>query len=236
MATSNRQYTNQNRVRSLSGNNTLSITTAQLDIAEEIVDLYCGDYSYPSVKAPFYEETSILTASFSSNVVTLASTENLETNYLKYTNIQIIESTDNTEEGYIYPVLSSTGLTLTIDNADTLTGSKTIKLFQLGKFPRVGDCELDDDNNKYFKWVPQEVSQAATYQAWYIIENPELFDNSEDYNNFMSESIGANGQYSYSIGSSDYLKFVAQADYYTTKYLSPTAKQLLSKYSRQALI
>jgi hypothetical protein len=228
-----RQYTNQTRVRSLSGDNTLVVTDAQLNLAEEIVDLYCADKIRPSVNAPFYDDESILTATFEGNTVTLTSTDSLETNYLKYTNIKILESATSSEEGNIYPVLNSNGLVLTIDNS-SLIGSKTILLFQLAKFPRFGDTENTDTN--VYKNIPEAVRQASTYQAWYIVEHPELFDNSLELTEYQSESIGRGGQYSYSKGNIDLLQYQAKSDYYTNRFLAPQAKQLLAKFSIQNLI
>jgi hypothetical protein len=233
MATTLRQYTNEARAKSLSGNNDLTITIQQLNLADEIVDLYCADKIRPSINAPFYDDESVLTATFNNNIVTLTSTDNLKTNYLKYTNLRIIESATNSEEGLEFPVLNSNGLVLKIDNS-SLTGSKTVILYQLGKFPRFGDTESTDNN--VYKTIPELVRQASTYQAWYIAEHPELFDNSTELSEYQSESIGRGGQYSYSKGNIDLLQYQSKSDYYTNVFLSPIAKQLLAKFKIQSLI
>jgi hypothetical protein len=228
-----RQYTNQDRVRSLANNNTLTVTEQQLNLAEELVDLFCGDKIRPSVNAPFYDDESILEANFNNNTVNLTSTDNLPTNYLKYTNLRIIESGDTTEESLEFPILKNTNLTLTVDNS-TLTGNKTVLLYQLGKFPRFGDTESTED--VIYKTIPEAIRQASTYQAWYIVEHPELFDNSQILNEYESESIGRGGQYSYNKANIDLLQYQSRSTYYTNTFLCPQAKQLLAKYSIQNLI
>jgi hypothetical protein len=228
-----RQYTNEARVQSLAHDNTLIVNEAQLNLAEELVDLYCADKIRPSINAPFYDDESILTATFNGNTVTLTSTDQLETNYLKYTNLRIIESANASEEGLEFPVLNSNNTTLTIDNS-TLTGSKTVILYQLGKFPRFGDTENTDTN--VYKTIPEAVRQASTFQALYIVNNPSLFDNSQELSEYQSESIGRGGQYSYSKGNIDLLQYHARSDYYTNRFLCPQAKQLLAKFSIQNLI
>jgi hypothetical protein len=232
MATTLRQYTNQERVRSLANDNTLTPTIQQLNLAEELVDLYCADKIRPSTNAPFYDDESILTATFANNNVTLTSTDQLETNYLKFTNLRILEGASG-EEGLEFPVLNSNNLTLTIDNS-TLTGSKTVLIYQLGKFPRFGDTETADNN--IYKTIPQAVRQASTYQVWYILEHPELFDNSVELEEYQSESIGRGGQYSYSKGNVDLLQYQAKSDYYSNRFLCHQAKQLLAKYHIQNLM
>lgn len=228
-----RQYTNQTRVQSLADDNTLSVSFGQLNLAEELVDLFCYDKIRPSINAPFYDDESILTANFNNNTVTLTSTDQLEANYLKYTNLRIIESSDTGEEGLEFPVLSSNNITLTIDNSE-LSGNKTVILYQLGKFPRLGDTESTDTN--VYKTIPEAIRQAATFQALYIVKHPELFDNTQELNEYQSESIGRGGQYSYSKGSVDLLEYRARSDYYTNRFLCSQAKQLLAKYSIQGLI
>lgn len=228
-----RQYTNEARVQALADNTDLAVRIDQLNLAEELVDLYCADRINPSINAPFYDDESFVTANFTNNTVVLTSTDSLETNYLKYTNLKIIESSDTTEEGLLFPVLNSNNLTLTIDGS-SLNGAKTVLVQQLGKFPRVGDTEKTD--SKVFKFIPNEVSQASTYQALYIIEHPEIFENSDVINEYESESIGRGGQYSYSKGNIDLLEYQSKSDYYTNRFLSPRAKALLAKFSIQTLM
>ena len=231
-----RQYTNQARVRVLADDATLVVTDEILNKAEELIDLYCADFILPSLKAPFYSTESFLQATFtagSSNVV-LTSPETLETNYLKYNTVQILESTTETEVGLIFPVLNSANLTIKIDTDTLTTGTKTINLFQLGKFPRVCDTELAQ--NIYYKIIPPEVGQAATYQAWYITKHPELFDGSEVTGLLQSESIGKSGAYSYTNASGKDLASTVSTTVLFERLLVPQVKQLLAKYKVQTLI
>jgi len=231
---SQRQYTNETRVRELANENTLLVPETILCQAEELIDLYCADFILPSLKAPFYNVESILEANFTteSDIVNLSSTEDLETNYLKYCNIQILESDTESEVGQIFPVINSANLTIKISTDSLTAGTKTIKLFQMGKFPRVCDVELS--NNYYYKVIPVNVSQACTYQAMFMVQQPELFDGSESVGLLASESISANGAYSYSTGNGDNVRALSNA--MLERMIAPQAKQLLVKYKVQTLL
>lgn len=229
-----RQYTNQAIIRSLADDDTLTFTDAELNLAEELIDTYCAEYIQPSLKAPFYNVESYLDATFSGNTVTVTSTDTLEANYLKFCNIEIVDSANADEVGTQYAVVSSNNLILTLDSSVSLTGSKKIRLYQLGKFPRVADCDQSD--TEFFKRVPPAIRQAASYQAWFIKERPDLFENNHEIDLYNSESIGRGGQHSYTGGSPSQMAFLLNAATVLDRMMSPHAKTLLQKYKIQGLM
>jgi hypothetical protein len=229
MSTSLRQYTNQARVQSVSNDPDLAVTDYAINLAEEMIDAYCADYIRPSTSARFYDTDSYVDALFTGNTVTLTSQDSLETNYLKYCVVETYE------DGNIYPILNSHNLTLTLDNADSETGTKQVKIYQLSKFPRVGDTVIKD-NTEVLKTIPQAIRQASSYQAWFIINRPDLFENSTEISLYNSESIGRGGQYSYTGGSPEQMQFLLQKDTVLSRLLSPEAKILLQKYKIQNLM
>lgn len=229
MAISLRQYTNQARVRSIANDEVLVVNDHTINLAEELVDSYCAEYIRPSTSAPFYDLESYVQAVFNNNTVTITSTDTLETNYLQYCVIEIMDTGD------IYPVINSNNLVLTIANADGITGTYDIRIFQLGKFPRFGDVAIED-NSIVRKVIPQAVRQAASYQAWFIVNRPDLFTNSFDTGFFSSESIGRGGQYSYTNGSPEQMQFLLQKEVMLNRLMSPEAKIMLQKYKIQNLM
>lgn len=229
MATSLRQYTNPARVKSVANDESLVVTDYIINLAEEMVDAYCADYIRPSTSAPFYDVDSFLPAVFTGNSVVIQSTDTLETNYLKYCVVEIEDT------GTIYPILNSNNLTLTLDNAENESGLKDVKIYQLSKFPRLGDTVIED-NTIVRKTIPQAIRQAASYQAWFIVNRPDLFDNSTEISLYNSESIGRGGQYSYTGGSAEQMQFLLQKETVLGRLLSPEAKILLQKYKIQGLM
>lgn len=226
-----RQYTNIENVRNVGNDQNLQVEAWDIDLAEELIDTYCATYIRPSLRAPFYDTESILTATFNSTNGTfvLNGNESLETNYLKYTNVEVLSGVDG-EEGLVLPVKNSTNLTISVGNyAELSNGIKTIRLFQLGKFPRIGDCEVNA-SNEYYKIIPIKVRQAAAYQTLFILQNPALFDNSAS-GEFKSESIGTRGQYSYVREDKANLSPNVQLE----QMISPQAKKLLLEYRIQQL-
>jgi hypothetical protein len=229
MPTSLRQYTNEARVRSVSDTPYLVVSDYAINLAEEMVDAYCADYIRPSTSAPFYDVESFLSGTFNENTLTINSTDTLETNYLKYCVVEVEDT------GNIYPVINSNNAVLTLDNASSEAGVKDIKIFQLGKFPRLGDTAIDD-NTIVRKTIPQAIRQASSYQAWFIINRPDLFTNSNEISLYNSESIGRGGQYSYTGGSPAQMQFLLQKDTVLSRLLSSEAKILLQKYKIQNLM
>jgi hypothetical protein len=236
MATSLRQYTNLARVQSLAGDDSLFATPQQINLAEEMVDAYCAEYIRPSTSARFYDTESFVEAIFDGNNVTiLATDESLETNYLKYCVLEIVESATPEEESRLFPIVNSHNFNLVIDNGSELTGQKTVKIYQLSKFPRLGDTVMDYDA-KVMKTIPQDIRQAATYQAWFIINRPDLFDNSEEISIYNSESISRGGAHSYTGGSPAQMEYLMQKNTLLGRMISAEAKILLQKYSIQNLM
>lgn len=81
-------------------------------------------------------------------------------------------------------------------NVDT---TSIIRIYQLGKFPRNIDMQLNRAGNKYYKMITDAVTRATAAQLEYMINQGDEFFGTDDPDK-ESERIG---NYSYSGGSSN---------------------------------
>lgn len=210
-----RQYTSPFIASQITGYNQGDFSLQVLNRAESMVDSVCGNFINSD-----WEQANInivnISASIVEDTVTLDfdSLVDIVDNYFQFC---VIEVLSGEKRGYIMPVISSLSQILTVDNSEGLNGENKLKIYQLGKFPRMTDV------SGVFKSIPREIAEASSIQAQYLIDNDTqdnpIFNNSP----FKSESIGQNYSYTLNDSRSHYDKAKLQ--------MHPRAIEILSNAS-----
>lgn len=222
-----RQYITTTEINRITGV-TVTASTADINLAEEIIDQNVATHVHPSYLAKFYYNPYYGDqGTFTDTTLTLDTTETIETDYFKYTVIEV--------EGFdLIPVTSSSSKVLSFDTVTGLAGTHDFTIYQLGKFPRFGECEfIGSSSDKVRKRIPFDIKQAVAYQVQFIVENPNLFNGTHSVDDLKSEAIGAMGNHSYTKG--DVKGQNGNADVQLAKITDPRAYALLSKYKPQLL-
>jgi hypothetical protein len=101
--------------------------------------------------------------------------------------------------------------------ADT---TSVFRIFQLGKFPRSKDAFLNNDDETWYKIIPEAVRRAVAAQMEFLVNQGDAYFATATMD-LASESIG---NYSYSRGSG------SEGQSPAVKMLAPKAKALLRGY------
>lgn len=188
----------------------------QISQAEEMIDEFVG----PQDKFISYELSGLIAAGGSNNV-TLESTHqnNMQKNYLRGCWIEIIGGTGEGQRKKITAQTLAGVITTETNFTTALDTTSYYRIYQLGKFPRTYDVQLDGVHTpaQYYKSIPEKVRQAVAAQVAYKINMGEDFFNSGTPD-LESESIG---DYSYSKGDR------ASSVSGSARLVAPRAKLLL---------
>lgn len=206
--TSRRGYLSQSELEQYANITVTDATEAddQISIAEELIDTYVGyqEKFYPNElngKASAGGSTTLTLQSHHQNVY--------HNDYFKWCFLEIIGGTGAGQRRKI--TTSTLAGVLTVESAFSTTPDATsfYRIFQLGKFPRYKDVFYDgiDNNNTYYKQIPEAVKRAVAAQVEFIIEMGTRFFTS-DQTEKQSESIG---DYSYTnaAGSNSIYRLIA---------------------------
>lgn len=192
-------------------------TEAQAALAEKLIDDYVG-YQNKFLSSIVRGEVSAVSNSNKTISDTASGTQ--------------LDQTDNIFEGCIIEIIGGTGKgqsriiesssktakSVTVTSAFTTQPDSTsvFRIYQLAKFPRQKDVDLNRAGDTYYKTIPEAVREAAKAQCQFIIEmGDEYFigDDSEmDSENIMS--------YGYSRGGNTPQSAVV-------KFVSPQSRVLL---------
>lgn len=197
----------------------------QLDRAEEAIDDYVGT-QIRNVQNEFRGQVTTAVGKVISDTHNTSQLHIID-DYFSNCVIEILGGTGKGQSRFIESS-SLDGYSVTVtDSWDTQPDSTSFfRIYQLAKFPRIEDQNIQPDGLKYFKYIPQAVQNAVAAQMEYQIAQGNQFFEGDDAS-LKSESIG---NYSYSTGTGDQSAAVA--------LVSPRVKALLRgiKYSGGELI
>ena len=139
-----------------------------MELAEEVIDNYVGFQN----RFMRYSVEGIATGGSTTTLVDTSSDSYLNDSLdgvYEYCTIKIIAGTNIGEERIISTHNKDTG-TITVNTAFTsaIDTTSVYIVYQLGKFPREKDVRIIDD--RYYKYIPNEVKSACLAQMEYIIE------------------------------------------------------------------
>ncbi len=207
-----RQYLTEDEADGIS-----SITDSVLELAEELVDAYVGfverhvTETYRG-KATGGTTTTLIDTSSNSPFT-------INDGYFERCVIQIIGGTNKGEVRFISAYDKDTQ-TITVSEAfsSAIDTTSIFKIYQLARFPRECDVEAIDENDTYYKDIPEPIRRAVIAQCEYIIEQgDDFFESGTD---LISESID---DYSYRLAEG-----VAKSD--LKKMIAPKARAILKTF------
>lgn len=209
-----RQYATKEVIAQIADIDVANITDKLINRAEAMIDGYVADF-YQGGLSKFSKnilEFQSSDTSFDATSLTLSG-NGYSTNYFQY---QVIELLEGSNKGLIIPVTQSLGGILEFESISGLTGQIACKIYQLGKFPMIKDCQT-------FKAIPREIVEAVAYQVEFLFNNKKKTNKRTK----KSESIGENYSYTNEDGAKD--------DY--ANRISPVAKDILqsSGYTAQTI-
>lgn len=174
-------------------------TTAQVQLAEELIDRYVGPQD-KHIKSIYHGEVTAVTNSNKTIADTSSDTQlSIEDNYFANCVLEIIGGTGVGSRAVIESSdKSDKTVTLRAALATTPDTTSVFKIYQLAKFPRRKDIYVSPTNTVYYKSIPEAVREACIAQVKFIIAQGDSFFTTDDGDK-QSESIG---NYSYSIGGS----------------------------------
>lgn len=168
-----------------------SYTSAQIQLAEEIIDNYVG-YQKKSVRIKFRGITT--SGSTTELIDTSGDTDlNHNNNFFQRCIVQIIAGTNQGETRFIESsVESERKITVSVPFSNAIDDTSVYLIYQLAKFPRIQDEEQIVET--YYKYVPEIIREAVKLQLEFISEQgDDFFNGGADLSN---ESID---DYSYTL-------------------------------------
>ena len=206
-----RQYINFDDVEQYSNITITNLGEAedQMNHAEELIDSYVG-FQDKHIPLDF---SGLATNGGNNYLIDTSGDSHLksfEDDYFIYCEVEIIGGTGKGQVRTIESYNKSLNKIIVSENWDTNPDNTSFYVIrQLGKFPRIEDAYYEN-NERYYKTIPNAVKQATLAQLDYIISKGRDFFNSAV--DFQSESLEG---YSYTKKSGK------------DNFISPTARQLL---------
>lgn len=186
-----RNYISASLIAVYTGISADAINNETLNQSEEDIDSYVG----PQTRALCEEYLGRMSA-VAGNTFTLES-DHQNKFYDDFFTFSVVQIVGGVGIGQIKRITASTYAgVVTVDGWDTTPNTTSIyKIYQLGKFPTINEVFIDTDNqpNKYYKHIMNEVARAVAAQYQYRVNMGESFF-STGKSNLQSESFG---DYSY---------------------------------------
>ncbi len=193
-------------------------TLAQIDQAEQAIDNYIGQTEKHVPQTFRVEPTSFGTK----KVYDVSNNTQLYQRDGYFVNC-VIEIIGGTGAGQIRLITASDyddrSVSITDDWTTQPDTTSFMRIYQLGKFPRARDVQMNNAGTAYYKAIPDAIKQAVVAQVSFIIAKGDGFFESDDTDK-DSETID---NYSYSRGGGG-----AQSS--AVRLLSPRARTLLRGY------
>lgn len=139
---------------------------AEIDVDNIIANFYQGAFSKFFLGSYTFESTDVVLTT------TTATISNYTTinGYFAYTTLEILSGTNS---GVRLAVKNNTNNVLTFFDTNTgITGSPTIKIYQLAKAPFYCDTDLLEDI--YFKTINERIKEAVAFQYVFRSKKKEL--------------------------------------------------------------
>lgn len=144
------------------------LAKAEADIDKAVAMFYQGAYAKAINTDYVFESTRVTLTTTTATITNLGFSDG-------FFDYSVIEILDGDDRGVRVPVQTHVGNVLTyFDTTAGLSGNATVRVYQEGKFPMMGDRHVSA--GKYFKLIPEHIKEAVAFQYQYRVNEGNNLD------------------------------------------------------------